>query len=181
MVFNHHRDKIARQSGFTLFELMVVVLIIGLLSAVVTANFRQMRISQEMNASARDLVSSIREVQNNILTGKYVTSSQSARAYALVFTQNSTAYSPLYNLLDVNGNNTTSTLSVISLKQNSKIQQILVGGNPVGSAELRLEAPFGRFSVNGTTSQLQINLVHTTGERSRSVIVNPISGRVEDQ
>ena len=168
-------------TGFTFIELLVVVFITAMLATVVTANFRQLRISQEIQAGVRDLVSNIRDAQNNVLTGKRVNATQSARAYVLNFTPGVNSYSLRYNVFDGDGNNATSAVQTIMLKQNMQIQQLLVAGNPESSAEVRLESPFAKFSVNGGTSQLQINLLHTVGNRTRSVIINSISGRIEDQ
>lgn len=175
------RCWINSNAGFTFIELLVVVFITAMLATVVTVNFRELRISQEIQASVRDLVSGIREVQSNVLIGKHVNATQSARAYVLNFVPGVSSYTLKYNVFDGDGNNTTSSPQTIMLKQNVQIQQLLVAGSPASSAEVRLESPFAKFSVNGKTNQLQINLSHTVGNRTRSVIINPISGRVEDQ
>lgn len=59
--------------GFTLIETLVIMAIIGVASAVALAGFGGGRIDRELEASAREFASTVREAQNYALTGRQLT------------------------------------------------------------------------------------------------------------
>lgn len=164
-------------TGFTMIELLVVIFVSALLATVVTVNFRQLRISQETQAGAANLISKIREVQSNVLVGKYITGTSAPRAYVLSFSAASPSYTVSYNLIDSNGSNTTTTLETVTAGTNVQIQQVLVGGAARAPVTLRIEAPYGHMSVDGAYQTLQIDLQHATGA-VKSILVEPVSGKI---
>lgn len=162
------------QQGFTLIELMIVVFIIGLLSSIVTINFRSQRSSQEVQIAGQDFISNIREIQNNILTGKRVSGSEAADAYEITFNTATQSYSVDYYL----GTNKTA-YKTVALSQNIEIGQLYRGIVPVAQMKIRFDAPYGKITVDTLSNQIaEIVLSHKTETRNVSVLVDGISGRV---
>jgi prepilin-type N-terminal cleavage/methylation domain-containing protein len=63
-----------KQKGFTLIEIVITVAIIGIASTVVLAGLGGGRAEREVEASAREFASVVREAQNYALTGRQLTS-----------------------------------------------------------------------------------------------------------
>ncbi len=157
------------QSGFTLFELVIVIAMTGLLAMVALVKFNELRASQELNITASDFVSKIRDVQNKVLAGAIVTSGQAASAYEIIFSAGSGTYTLRYAI----GGTNTTTLENVNLSPNVQIQQ---------SVTVQIYAPFGRVYVGGAANQVaRIDLRHSATGQIRSIIIDGISGRIGNQ
>lgn len=58
------------KSGFTLMELMVVVAIIGIMTAVTIVSLNRGKTEKQLEVAAREVAGAIREAQSNALNGK---------------------------------------------------------------------------------------------------------------
>ena len=58
------------RKGFTMVELLLVILIIGILTTIVTIDFRSGKMRQDLKQAALDLSGSLRKVQNMAMTGQ---------------------------------------------------------------------------------------------------------------
>ncbi len=76
------------KKGFTLIEILVVIFIVGLLSAVVFSNFRQGEKEYSLNANAQGLISELRKAQSMAMSGAGV-SSGSYYGYGIHFSEDS--------------------------------------------------------------------------------------------
>lgn len=167
----------AANPGFTMIELMIIVVIMVTLTSIVTVSFSQMRSTQSLQAAANDLISKIREIQNFTYTGRQISGGQPPRAYIITFTANATTFLVQYNI-----GTTTTTLETVSLPQNTKIQQLLVSSAPRTPVAVRMEAPFSELSVNGSPSQsLQIDITNIDATQVKSIVIDPISKRIGAQ
>lgn len=59
-----------KQKGFTLIEVLAVIGIIGIASAITLASLGTGRVGKQVEGDARRLVGTLREAQNNALTGE---------------------------------------------------------------------------------------------------------------
>lgn len=60
------------KNGFTLIEIMIVMVIIGVMSAVVLSSLRSGKEQKAVEGEARRVASAIREIQNYALTGRQI-------------------------------------------------------------------------------------------------------------
>lgn len=165
------------QKAFTLLELLVVVGVTVVLTAIVTANFASLRTNQRVTNAANDIVSRMREIQNSVLAGKILSGGAPPRAYVITFTAPASTY-----LIQYNVGTSTTTLETVTLPQNLQVSRLLAGGSGKSSVVVRFESPFANLSVDGAadkTLQANINLSGTA--ETRAVIVDPVSGRINIQ
>ncbi len=161
--------------GFTLIELLIVITIIALLTAIVTVNFVELRSSQEVSGSARDLISKIRQIQNLVLSGQ-IQGGATPQAYEITFNEGAQTYLIQYDIGGV-----LTTLETVSVSQSGtvKLKKIYVGGVAKTQSKLRLTSPLGTILVDGAANQsVQIDLQHLTAAKTQSVVIDGISGRI---
>jgi prepilin-type N-terminal cleavage/methylation domain-containing protein len=72
----------ATLKAFTLIEMMVVIAIIGIVSALMLVNLNNGRVQRDLETSAKEFVSMVREAQNDALTGKQIVGSTTPCAQA---------------------------------------------------------------------------------------------------
>ena len=170
------KDKFKNSAGFTLVELIVVVTMTIMLTSIILVNFRPLREQQEINLATQDMISKIREVQNYVLSGRTLpVVDEAARSYQIIFTSDFSSYAINYVI-----STGTTTLEVVNLPQNMKVQQVFLGVTPKANISVRIESPFGKISVDGVSSQVgEIRLVQTSSGRTKTITIDPISGRIE--
>lgn len=167
-----------KQRGFTLIELMIVVAITVTLTTIVALNFQALRAQQELHNAANDLISQLREIQNFVLAGKIVPgTTEAADEYEINFTVGNPVYQIDYK---VGTPSVSGTLRTVTLPQNIRLNQIVVGVTPRPNLEVEIESPFGEISVSGPAGQVvRLELMHQATSRTRSVIIDTLSGRIE--
>ena len=161
--------------GFTLIELLIVAAMTAILTTIVTVNFRQLRSSQEVSTTASDLISKVREVQSQILTGKVVSGqAEPADAYEIILTTGASSYR-----IDWDINSLKNTLETVNLSTNVRLNQVYVNNAPVGAVTLRITAPFGRILADGSSNKVvKLDLSQVSSGNTKTVIIDGISGRM---
>jgi len=189
--------------GFTLVELLVGIAIVGLISTVAVANFRQGQRSAELRFAAEEIVAQIRQAQTMSTAGRTTKLCQSGDknglacistsdcgtglcveqvplgGYGLYFTIDSPTSFQLfadgtnYKLYD---KGEIITGGEISMPPNVEISAVS------GDTKLTVtfEPPKGKVFIQGMPSgTAQIILKHKVTQDKKTVSLNAVSGRIE--
>ncbi len=159
-----HRGKTV--SGFTLIEVLIVVAIIGILSAMILVTFSGQRQTRNTERAAREVMATLREAQNYTLSGRAGVISENNTYYGVNFTASSAAYSV------VSSNGTIASYSLkngIVASATSSVRfmlprgEVYISGSPLAGSHLITLAnggsrryicvySTGRIIDNGTTA-----------------------------
>lgn len=101
-----------KQKGFTLIEIVITVTIIGIASTVILAGLGGGRSEREVEASAREFASVVREAQNYALTGKQLTPNTDPCQYRMSWS--GSQYSLTYLYAAAGGSCATPSSSVFA-------------------------------------------------------------------
>jgi len=101
--------KIKNRSGVTLVELLIVVALIGIMSAITIAFLGSGKNQKELESSAREVVAALREAQNLALTGKIMGTNEFPCSYVFQAVSGGSGYSINYNYC-ISGGDCTSTI-----------------------------------------------------------------------
>jgi len=87
-------DKLVKnKNGFSLVELVIVMAIISIMTAVGLVSLQSSRTATQLEASGREVAAAIREAQNNALTGKNANSTGTiCQVYNFVYTTSPDQY-----------------------------------------------------------------------------------------
>jgi prepilin-type N-terminal cleavage/methylation domain-containing protein len=92
--------KIKPKKAFTLIEILIVIALIGIVSAMVLGSYRTSKDQKAVETEARKLAASIREAQNNSLTGK--NGSACSTSYSAQMIRYGTSANNRYDFFDCN-------------------------------------------------------------------------------
>lgn len=89
---NPRKEKLnsSAKKGMTLIEVIIVIAIVGIMSAISIVSYTTSKRNAELETAAEELVAVLREAQNYSLTGKEISSSCSN--YRVTLTNNSSNY-----------------------------------------------------------------------------------------
>lgn len=149
-----HPNRSRAERGFTLVELLIVVLLLGILGALTVPGFRTGLVRHQVDTAARLLAADIREVQERVLNR------ESADEFKIHFGEN--RYTVLQN---------TRVIKAVDLPGGVSIVSAGFGGSD-------MRVWFRNGSVSPQDGGGTVVLKHrATGLESR-VVVKPVTGRV---
>jgi prepilin-type N-terminal cleavage/methylation domain-containing protein len=178
-------------SGFTLVELLVVISIMALLSAVSLPNFRQKQKSRSVALGAEFVMSTIKNVQNYALTEKTIngpacSKGSSPKYYIAMFTQDRQI-----KTYAVDKCNVSTLLETVKLTPSVEIKSsgYKIDGVSADALQLVFESPFAALSASSATvvnTQVPVKFTTSTitlnymGDANvfQDITVNGISGRI---
>ncbi|MBI3963479.1 MAG: prepilin-type N-terminal cleavage/methylation domain-containing protein [Candidatus Kerfeldbacteria bacterium] len=188
-------------AGFTLPELLVSIAIMGILTGLVLANFRQGAFNDNLRLTAEDLASSIRQMQTDALTGYTPFSGSVADGgYGIRLITNGTTYLTYADRND--GTNPPNRLfqdpdaigdpndllirdGTYAFQRDVVVQSITVTGVPLcpsgaGRVDLVFAPPRATPYFCGTEAAgvATVTLRHEQTDSTRTVHVNGVTGQV---
>ena len=121
LISDHAGLSAAREplTGFTLIEVMVVIAIVSILTGVVIASLGKGRVQRELQTNRDQVMTVIREAQNNALTGKRP-SDRTPCSFSVEW--GGTVYSLKYTYKDGNDNCTSSPTTIFSYALKNGVQ-----------------------------------------------------------
>jgi Tfp pilus assembly protein FimT len=168
--------------GFTIVELAVSMLIIGLISTIVLANYNTGRRQEALNRSAQRLAVAIRQAQNYALFSRVGTKCSTPTGGYGVYILSASQY---IIFGDCNGNHVYNSvaddlISTVSVEQSVVIksdQQPTVIG-----ASMTFEPPIGKFYYNGSppTVPKTITLRDPANDKQKTITLS-LNGSVSVQ
>lgn len=181
------KNKKNRMKGFTVLELLVVIFIIGLLSALVLANYRDSQKKYNLSQSAQVLASDIRKAQNMAIGGMEDLSLTDPHcAYCLHF---STSDTGSYKLFADNDNSSLPSglkcnykyvpspphndevIETIDLPSQIKIQSLDKDGSSQSELDLCFAPPKPETYINDDISNSEATIIlHIDGSSDAKTI-----------
>ena len=176
------------QSGFTLIELIVVIFILGIISSIIIANFRNGEKSKRVTIGADTIVDALRTAQEDALTGKN-TSNSNANCKIPLYYFIDFSYSNSFTLSAYNNCDVVEQIQTYTLPTNTTIKSGSIKLNGLalpGHLKILFTLPFATSVANSVLGSFKFTSVSlvvqaTDGSFTKTVTIDGISNRVSEQ
>ena len=173
------------KKGFTFLEVIIVVAIIFIMTAIMLSMAYGGRDKKEISSIARHVIASVRETQNNALTGKQKENDKLPCAFRLEFTGNS--YQVKYQSRGIDedcASGWSNFFDPINLPSKANFEIYIYGGSgwegPLsGARTIDFDVPYGLVTIDGDSNYkgMEIDIVENG---KRYVICVHSTGLVEE-
>lgn len=190
--------KRLNRRGFTLIEILVVVLIVGILTTLLIVDFRKGKMRDDLKQGAMLISESLRKVQNLAMTGRLAESSgQSAKGFGIYINKslspnefkifgdvlNEGYYAPNDDILIEEG--------IVKLPNNVNITTIEATISPANDPAIfgdiihiiyKPTVPRPTIWINwlvDDVNSIHIKVIHTITGENKSIRLNVLTGQVE--
>jgi len=174
--------------GFTLIEMMVVVGIMVVLVSVIVTNLRRGQKTQQVNAASEGVVSALRQMQNNILSGLEYAADQPAGDFGFEIADAGTSYT---TFVELPGEANKKNLETVNFLNDVSVDNLVVGGEAASLLQVRFFSPFGKMKMTGDgtshtnaediTTTFDIELSTGSVTISKTITLDGLTGRIEAQ
>ena len=177
------------KKGFTFIELMVVIAIIGIMTAVILVSQQDTKNARTVQTAGRNLTATIRELQNNAVTGKQIVDASSTKVicgYGIIVSGGN-SYDLFYNYYD-KGTPNANCDSVGTTYDNSKSSKYVsaskFGNNVTTGTSMTVfySVPYGSVAAADAANAflpLPKPITLTFNSKNYLVCIYP-SGRIEE-
>lgn len=194
------KQKLTKQNGFTLVELMVVISIMALLMGALILNFNASRASRSVVFAQNETVTNIRKVQSYMLSSRDISDGLAAKFYYIKFTKGQPTYTigaidknfSLHENLEtvtLPGGVTISDLKFVQATDNTHQYMCVLFSAPFGkmffvkddscSSNLLAVAqdPTTLYELNDAS--VEVVLAPNNGAASKSIDIHSLTGRID--
>ena len=165
-----NKNKKQFKKAFSLVELLVVIAIMFLMAAVILVMSNRNLANQEVKIAAQQIVSQLRTLQNNALTGKKIQDTGGTLVSACSYTFSSTANNNFFTLSykDCSGGDINTNYPTVDL---NKLHVTLSG------IAVSFSSPYAGIST--TKSTLTITTSRTTvNQATKTITIDSSSGNI---
>lgn len=141
------QEKREKIRGFTLIEVVVVIAIIGIMSAMVMVSLTTGRTTRDLDRSAREVVAVLRDAQNAAVSGRAANVNENNCAYSVQISGSAYTVSNSYG----NGCASTGVLATYTLSRGVVFGSNLTASFSVPRGELTTGAASITLSKGGST------------------------------
>lgn len=168
------QEKIMFRKGNSFVELLTIIGIIGIMTAVTYASMSSLRTGKEVEVAARQIASLIREVQNNAVSGKMMNGDTTCRFYIEISNSgNNLAYRVSYRHDGGSGCDSASSVQYSS----GTIEKVNAVIPPLGPSAITIP-----YNVpHGATSGFNVVLRSSVDSSKQYVICTSSTGNIEEK
>jgi len=182
-----------RQKGFTLFEMLVVIAIIAIISILVLANYRQGQKTYALEQSAQKLVSDIRQVQGMAISGYKAPNFTTIGGYGVRIIDGNSYKIFLYNGSNPDGcpSGAESDLGTFNFSTGVSIKEVKIykGGSytsytgvAINGKHVFFRPPSPKTCINDDANNEEIQIVLTRTDTGAEITVSVTQyGKIDRQ
>lgn len=175
---------LSREGAFTLVELLIVMFIMGLLSVIAIANYKDGKKQYQLNLDAQKLISQIRKAQNMSMSGSNVESGycgyginldqSNPESYIIFKETHANCSNFLYN------SSQDEVVETLKLSEVVKIESLSKDGSSKNSLDIFFEPPDPKTYINNdNTNSLGTVVLKIKGEAQTKTITINEEGSIE--
>lgn len=173
------------KKGFTFIEVIIIFTIVFIMTAILLSTSYKDRYRKELQAAAREVTASIREAQNNALTGKQKGSGTMPCAFQ--FYMNSNSYQIKHETRDLDSPNCNGGFNAFfdSVPLPNGVTMSATAFNPADPTHLypantiEFDVPYGKITANGDPKYSGIEIVLKKNNKYYHICLHT-TGLIED-
>lgn len=174
--------RISGQRGFTIIEMLVVIFIIGVLSVLSLAAYREGQKRYELAQATQKIISDLRKIQNMAMSGSGISAATQYNGYGIHFNKAPGTYYRIYgnnkNDADFRYNSGDVVIETVSIPASLKILRLYYpASTQVTDLYIAFSPPdptlyFNNETIVGSSASIFIKVDNTSLEINKTITVS---------